>query len=210
MPILWPLFIGFLFIRFPKDQAIAKKWNIALGLEVNKIVHGHVCCEHFNENDFKRKNKTNLRSDAIPTIIVEKEALKPIETIEPTPVPISIHSPPDAHRTFDTVDSNLSEAIAMVEISHSQHDQHGPITQCQTCKECVKKDYLIDLQKMKIHDLQIKLKKSNSKIWHLESMKRKLDAAFLKLKKEELLNEELCTALQVKNVIIKMCNQMTK
>lgn len=63
----------FFSIRFPKNREIAEQWNIALGIEPEKYAYGFVCCEHFEDQHFKRKNKTELKTDAVPTIVQNKQ-----------------------------------------------------------------------------------------------------------------------------------------
>lgn len=47
---------------------ISAEWNAALGIDRDKISHGLVCVEHFEDSVFKRKNKTELKPHAVPTI----------------------------------------------------------------------------------------------------------------------------------------------
>lgn len=45
----------------------AEKWKEALGiLDIQNEISGMVCLEHFNESDFRRKNKTELKANVIP------------------------------------------------------------------------------------------------------------------------------------------------
>lgn len=54
--------------RFPKDINTADCWKTALGIDINKVVTASVCSDHFEFKYFKRKNKTSLKSGAIPTL----------------------------------------------------------------------------------------------------------------------------------------------
>lgn len=65
MRVLHLLFV--VVFRFPKNEELAAKWKKALGIEIIQgYITGTVCVEHFTDFEFKRKNKKELKSDAIP------------------------------------------------------------------------------------------------------------------------------------------------
>lgn len=56
-------------IRFPTNGEIAQKWKEALGMQgIQKQITGNVCADHFSGSDFKRKNKTELKPNVIPSM----------------------------------------------------------------------------------------------------------------------------------------------
>lgn len=59
--------------RFPKNRLISIQWNVALGIDEDKFAQGLVCQDHFEDKHFKRKNKTELKPDAVPTIFSSQE-----------------------------------------------------------------------------------------------------------------------------------------
>lgn len=67
-PVMFVFLLYCVNVRFPKNRLIAVQWNAALGIDSNKFVQGLVCAEHFEDKYFKRKNKTELKPDALPTI----------------------------------------------------------------------------------------------------------------------------------------------
>lgn len=168
-----------------------------------------VCFEHFEDDRFKRKNKSELKAGAIPTII------KPIESIEPAApavvdfggngtesefveeIEVAEHV---EHMNMVSSDCTFNQTIATIgtiatAISPiSTEDQSDFNSQC---KACIQKDFLINKQSDEIRELRQKLKKANNKIWYLKNTKEKLDTAFSELQKQQLLNEELCNALEV-------------
>lgn len=190
-------------IRFPKNHDVAAKWNIALGFDGNKILHGFVCFEHFEDDRFKRKNKSELKADAIPTII---------ELAEPIPTLASATSRSDTvaensiePEFFDEMDGingcakQISDCLSnevIVTIATVPAVRPVPTTRSQ-CQECKKRGYLISKQQDEIRELRMKLKKANAKIYYLDSTKRKLETAFSEMKQEKLINEELSKSLEV-------------
>lgn len=69
------------------------------------------------------------------------------------------------------------------------------------CEECAKKVYLISIKDDTIRELRRKLKKSNTKIWYLETTKRKLGKSLSEMKQHELLDEKAYEALEVRKQI---------
>lgn len=57
--------------RFPKSAARADKWRKILGVEISldEIWAKHsVCCKHFKETDYRRKDSSHLNITAIPSL----------------------------------------------------------------------------------------------------------------------------------------------
>lgn len=222
-------FIGFLLIvliRFPKNREMAEKWNVALGFEAEKYIYGFVCVEHFEDDHFKRKNKSELKPHAVPMIrqnssieenqhydVVELDV--PIESIEPNEALMTNPSStveltsPDAVGVLDqscitSITEHISDhlcastpTVATVPTIKSPNSESHLIIQCNECTECVKKDYIINTQKLEIIHLRKKVNKANEKIWRIEKIRRKLNTPFTELKQKQFLNEELCSELEV-------------
>lgn len=222
-------FISFLLDRIPRDRAIAAQWSVALGFGAEKILHGFVCFEHFEEYHFKKKNKTGLKPHAVPKVSINSQS----DSIQKNPndninVSAEILEENDqcsindielsSSQTGDTLDVSI-EADAYVEVLRATTTG---ITECHpankstiltdnsanshlhlltNCENCVKKDYLISTRDDTIKELRKKLQKANSKIWYLETVKRKLSKTLSELKQQELLDEEAFEALQVKKHI---------
>lgn len=68
------------------------------------------------------------------------------------------------------------------------------VSQCEFCQP---KDSLIVQKDEQIRDLRKRLLKAQKKIWKIEKTKTKLTDAISSLKDGQLLNEELCMALEV-------------
>lgn len=199
---------------------IAEKWNAALGFEPQKYFSGPVCFEHFGDEHFERKNKSILKPHAVP-IITQSSTGSTIEenqnnnahelnySVDSTNE-VLIANASSAINSSGAIDilgdctaehiSNCSSSgssiptVATVATVATTESQSHLKTQCE---ECVKKDYLVNKQKLEILHLRKKVKQANEKIWNLEKMKRKLDAAFSELKQQKLLDDELCKSLEV-------------
>lgn len=215
-------------IRFPKNRDIAEKWNSSLGIEANKILHGFVCFEHFENECFKRKDKSRLSADAVPTIFETQPKLSTEANSD------DVCDMPDIDISSDV--SCLTSAVAVVKLNESHcsdgsdqiaspasssvpfqiasfsstrstpsstiaivNNQSCSNTQC---KECVLKDDLIEAKEAQIKKLRSNLIKAQKKVWYLESVKRKLNTAFSELKKQSLVDEELSRNLEVRNLLL--------
>lgn len=203
-------------IRFPRNPEIAKKWNIALGIDSEKIVYGFVCFEHFEDKHFKRKNKTELKPEAVPIIsMIIDEAVavtNSTESIESknTQGQFSNNSIEFSSSQFtDTVDSctnnanNATELISDCEYRSEAIFGEAKIADCQlnlnsgTCEKCAWKDQKISEKEDHIQRLRKELKNAKNKIYYLENTKRKLTEAFSELKQQQLINEEISKNLEV-------------
>lgn len=67
---------------FPKDENLAQKWKLAIGIDDNKFFKAFVCSAHFFEGDFRRKDQSQLKKGSVPTIFKMIERIEPIEQIE--------------------------------------------------------------------------------------------------------------------------------
>lgn len=186
-------------IRFPKDRKISEKWNLFVGVESDKILNGRLCFEHFESECFERKNKSRLRVGAIPTI----EMANSNDQIAPNS---SLVSPTVAIASSnDNIDPPSSPMSSIIEKTNStdQNAIHSselsPTIAIAQCKECRKKDALINERNIEIQSLHKSLLKAQKRNWYLESIKRKLNTAFSDLKKQSLVDEELSKSLEVCN-----------
>lgn len=75
-------------IRFPKDRTVAAKWNLFLGVETSKILNGMICCMHFEDQCFERRNKARIKANSVPTIF-EIQSNEPTEIAS---IPIRTYS----------------------------------------------------------------------------------------------------------------------
>lgn len=184
-----------------------------------------ICRNHFETECFARTNKSALRIDAIPT----KNGLSPLSNIgkadavndndqigDEIPSTIEIVNSNDQigaeiSSTIAIVDSNdqigdeISSTIAIVNsndrIVLNSHEVSPTIPKDQ-CKNCRIKDALIEAKDLEIQQMRKQLLKTQKKVWYLETVKRKLGTAFLELKKQSLVNEELSNILEVCNIFI--------
>lgn len=198
-----------LLIRFPKNREIAEKWNVALGFEAEKIIHGLVCVEHFEDDQFKRRNKTELKPHAVPIVTKHIEKIQNddvlesndaieslVESIEVSATSTSVASDTNNDQSSNNVIKSIQSSQA-VEILDSCVTEHIPNRSSTPCKDCVKKNYTINKQQEEIEQLRKKLREANAKISYSEKTRRKLDITISELKKQQLLNEELCNSLEV-------------
>lgn len=185
--------------RFPKNRNVAAEWNAALGIDRNKILHGFVCFEHFEEDRFEVKNKSKLKADAIPTIFDSIKPIEPMPAVASTSTSSTSDTVAENQIVSEVVDEmetmlipncSSNEIVATVTTNSPSH----PSSQCQACS---KKDHLLREQDYLIKELRKKLKKANTKIWYLENTKLKLKTAFSEMKREQLVTAELCQALEV-------------
>lgn len=121
-------------------------------------------------------------------------ACPPGQYSQSTPTIATNESVLDSIHEFDSPENSCATCP-----SHQyRQSTQSIVTNDKKCGACIRKDYVIWEQKETIRDLRKKLKKANDKIWYLENIKRKLDTAFSELKKQNLLNEELCKVLEVR------------
>lgn len=161
-------------IRFPRNENDAKKWKTAINfhyenvnIERGELTKGSICFEHFQESDFKRKNKSQLKSGSFPSIFNERN----VENDQ-----LDFHVAHPNNEIFEINDHK----------------------NCEGCRECIKKDNLIQKQKEKIECLRKSLKKAQNKAYYLVGTKKKLTATLSELKQQNLIDEKLLKAVQVK------------
>lgn len=145
----------------------------------------------------------SMQNNPNDDLIVSEEVLEEndlcssndIETSSPQPVDISgVSITADLHTDIRAAKSEChpttnNSAIETENSANNLVHLH--------CEECAKKEYLINTKDEIIKELRKKLKKANTKIWYLETTKRKLGASLSELKKKELLDKKACEALEV-------------
>lgn len=213
------ILIHFHFVRFPKDRNVSVEWNLALGIEADKYLNGHVCIQHFEDECFKTKRRMELKPNSVPTIFKSRQG-NDAECIDYTQ---STAFTDIIEEIEDPMSSTATTAIAVV----SQHNEQLPISfddiiedpnasgaDCtghiytashidtivdkrMWCTECMLKDEIIEQKNFEIKNLRKKLLVAQKKNWYLESVKRKLDACLLELKNQSVINEQLSGILEV-------------
>lgn len=171
---------------------------------------GFVCCEHFQEKDFRRKNKSELKKGSVPTIF---------EIWEPNIAAWnSMHSPqPLQHlqaekneniiRSEDPSTSQEGQEVAeSTELSESNinsaardnEDRINPLNhRFKQCSLCCMKDELIEKYKNKIEKLEKKLLSARNKAYFLEKVKQKLTNTLSEMKQNKLIDEKQWETLKV-------------
>lgn len=82
---------------------------------------------------------------------------------------------------------------------------HAPKCLQIQCIECKLKDEMIEEKEEQIRNLKTSLKRAQKRVWYLETVKVKFDAALKSLKEQALVNEEQCQTLEV-YIHIQPCN----
>lgn len=148
-----------------------------------------ICSEHFDDDDFKRKNKTELKAKAIPKLYKNQQ-----DPHIPSCSSIGLNSLNDLHDP-DVTTEVTAGTVETAEIS-------GNECQNSECKSCQKKDKLIKVKEMRIKHLSQILNKNRTKIFHLERTKYKLNMTLSEMKERHLLNADLLKALEVKEILL--------
>lgn len=151
------------------------------------MVLGRICIKHFKKTDFKRNDKHHviLKPNAIPSIFQNQNEFHGINT-------------------NNEVDQN--EPLQQIEL------------QPEECFQCTQKDEIIakmeqiqsnkekDMQhnqdhietlKTEIQTLKLRLKKSLSRAYYLDSCKTKLNTTISLMKDQKLIDEKLLIAIEV-------------
>lgn len=152
--------------RFPKNQEIAKQWNIALGIDTNEIVYGLICFEHFEDRHFKRRNKTELKPDAVPTIFLHRLDPSGVSTIN-----FDDNNNDEIYQTqrkITPASSMASNASVAATVDAASCNVHLTLQ----CTACDMRDRLINEKESQIRELRKKLLKAQQKNWYLEKTKK--------------------------------------
>lgn len=170
-----------------KDPIIANQWKLAISQHfvvaksLEKIEKGLICAEHFETSAFKRKNKSELKKGAIPSIF---KAVSPI-TIA----------------TSTTVSSALTAATTSANIPVATDATDEPNIDT-ICIDCERKNDIIVYQRKLIEDLRAKVKRLNDRKNYLGKAKEQISASLQKIKQEKLVDDNLFRQLQVKTILL--------
>lgn len=179
---------------------MATQWKLAIGIDCNKCVKAFVCSEHFCENDFKRKNKSELKKGSVPTIFkaIEQDNNDAREPNRPTQLNDKIER--NGHNEVD----DTRESIDHIEHndSHQMDDFIGNVQ----CTSCNRKDVLIENYERQIEKLKKDLKSARNKAYYLESVKKKLSTILSQMKEDKLIDDKLLKSLEVADAIVFLLN----
>lgn len=171
---------------------IADKWKDAVGIDRNKICNGFVCVEHFEDKYFKRRNKTELKLNAIPTIFID-HCLPGPSTDD-----LQFCSIPTVAINTDNKSENSDDGIDILDTVYDTDDTTSSKSGLVACKLCKSKDLTIEEKGKIISFLRKQLKSTKSKVAYLEKTQLKLDKTLKDMRQAELINTELCKSLEVK------------
>lgn len=110
--------------RFPKNEHLNQQWRTRLGVSSEHVYRGLICSEHFVYEDFKRKNKSELKPNAIPSIFKAREYGKSDDGNAPSPQYSSL------------LDTNEEEQDPGPNDNSNNSQKH--------CKKCVSKEDRIE------------------------------------------------------------------
>lgn len=207
----------FNFVRFPKDREVAVKWNLALGIEADKYLCGHVCMQHFEDECFKTKRKLELKQNTVPTIFKTKQsndadctdcaqsiAFDVIENLTSSSAASTIamvsqnnENLPIPHFSDDIIENPTSSGADYTRHIYTSSSIDTVVDKRTWCTECLLKDEIIEQKDVQLKTLRKKLRAAQKNNWHLESVKRKLDTSLLDLKNQSIINEQLSDILEV-------------
>lgn len=187
--------------RFPKNREVSKKWNISIGIDPDKILNGHICSKHFDPSCFKYANKFQLLADAVPTIFEifqhqeSENIISDIATEFNTLNSLIMEQQASSTVSIDDVD--VSEIDLLATTDEAVATTYDPKCSQAQCNECQLKDEIIEEKEEQIRNLKASLKRAQKKVWYLETVRVKLDAALKSLKEQTLVNQEQCRTLEV-------------
>lgn len=187
--------------RFPKNREVAKKWNMSIKIDPEKILNGHICSKHFEPSCFKYTNKSQLLADAVPTIFEifqHQESENIISDIATESNTLhSIIKDQQASSTVSIDEVDVSEIDLLTTTYIADATTYDPKCSQAQCIECQLKDEIIEEKEEQIRNLKASLKRAQKKCWYLETVRVKLDAALKSLKEQTLVDEEQCRTLEV-------------
>lgn len=178
--------------RPPRIKAITEKWNAAPGLDENTVLHGLICIKHFEDQDLRKCGaKIQLLPDSIPSIFNSSEQN------EHTDIVANINEGYEADSVLDEL-----RQINLGECSKSNSELGQRII--ANCESCESKDNLIMKYEAEISKLRQALKKTQNKVYYLETTKAMFNDSIKKLKEQNLLDKTLYSTLQVCFLILNL------
>lgn len=171
-------------------------------MSADKNSKSTICAEHFEDACFSRKDKSRLKSNAVPTIQsndtfnVDTSDATTVVTLASPAATVASASDAFALLTIETASSpslpSLSTDAAAGILEHSNDSNFSD------CKKCLLKDELLKMKDIQIKNLRKQLRKTQRQSWYLKRVKDKL----YKLNEEfskggSIVNEELYKYIEV-------------
>lgn len=156
-----------------------------------------VCCEHFQDENFKRKNKSELKKGSVPTIfkICEPNLTTYNSNHSPQPQPPQPLQQSQTDFEENTISSEIPPtAQVTAELSQPINEN---ICLNHQCLSCYKKDELIEKYEIKIEELKKKLISARNKAYFLEKVKQKLNNTLLEMEQNKIINKKQWENLEV-------------
>lgn len=155
--------------RFPKDEILSNEWKKAVGIDINTIVLGRICIEHFKKTDFQRNDKyhVTLKPNVIPSVFPNQ--------------------------------NELNENSSNSEVEIRLNNECLQCTQKDESLAVIQQKYQDQIKTMdsKIITLKSSLKKARNRAYYLDSCNSKLNTAISHLKEEKIIDEKLSKAIEV-------------
>lgn len=183
--------------RWPQHPDMAKRWQAAIGIGDNEGASTKwcICCEHFKDEDFERKDKSRLRPQAIPSI-----KLNAVDSMDYTDYTDTVIRENNAIQTTDgkidcsssemgCFDANCQNTLdgKIIESCHETSEM-DPNSSNELCEGCASKSSIIEKQNNRISELEALLKKCRNKVYYLDTTKTKLASSLLELKNQQIIN----------------------
>lgn len=155
--------------RFPKDEILSNEWKKAVGIDINTIVLGRICIEHFKKTHFQRNDKYHviLKPNVIPSVFPNQNELN--ENSSNNEVEIRLNK-----ECLQCTQKDKS----LADIQQKYQDQIKTI-------------------ETKIITLKSSLKKARNRAYYLDSCNSKLNTAISHLKEDKIIDEKLSKAIEV-------------
>lgn len=147
---------------------------------------GSVCAEHFVNEDFRRKNKTELKPKSIPSVfnVAQNAENKELERLNF-----------EVTQVFCSTSSDSDLATNSVAIEHSPVSDNNDDT--KYCANCNSNEVIIDKLEHKINVLENQLKTIRNKAHYLQSVNDKLSDILSATRKQQLIDDKMCKSLEV-------------
>lgn len=186
--------------RCPKQPDLARRWVAAIGIGGTDFASKRwsICCEHFKDEDFERKDKSRLRPQAIPSIKLSavdstnNEIFQIDGNVDCASLVVEYLEYPEANFQ-NSLDENVIVCC---------HETSGmnPYSAIQPCEECASKQSIIEKMSKRISELEKLLKKCRNKVYYLDTTKTKLASSLLKLKTQQITNARQHRTFEVDSI----------
>nr|XP_061836761.1 THAP domain-containing protein 2-like isoform X1 [Nerophis lumbriciformis] len=202
--------LGITFHRFPKDDDVRRRWEVAVRRKSFAAKEQTVLCsKHFNPEDFdKTGGLCRIRQGVIPSVfnfslLCETSKGKRVATIsrkpkECLPLLVCTTEKPKAKRS--TITSKKAEESLLLNISHrvieNEHQSNVDLQEhnysLPSCPSALKVRFI----KTAARVVTLEKEKRNAQVRERRA-KATINALLLVLTEKKLLNEELCDKLQI-------------